>query len=186
MGLDPRGRLYIIRHNYMRIYFIHKIIRQEKGTEVTQELPSDSFDAYKEEYERLEALRDEAENIWEDRTYQMSAGGLSLTFAVFSFLMSGYDGMDFQWPMAVIWGVYAICLLINYLSQHISKYNFLKFQESLSDDRENGLEYDENRLIERYEKTDKGLNVLNVITEVLLILNIVSTVVYTCLLFCSR
>ena len=50
----------------MRIYFIHKIIRQEKEKDETQELTSDSFDAYKEEYERLEALRDETENIWED------------------------------------------------------------------------------------------------------------------------
>lgn len=174
------------KYNDMRIYFIHKVIRQEKEKDEVQELLSDSFDAYKEEYERLEALRDEAENIWEDRTYQMSAGGLSLTFAVFSFLMSGYDGMDFQWPMAFIWGGYAICLLINYLSQHISKHNFLKLQESLSDDREKGLEYDEKRLLERYEKTDRVLNVLNIITEVLLILNIISTVVYTCILFCSR
>lgn len=174
------------KYNDMRIYFIHKVIRQEKENGSVQELPCDSFDAYKEEYERLEALRDEAENIWEDRTYQISAGGLSLTFAVFSFLMSGFDGMDFQWPMAVIWGVYAICLLINYLSQHISKHNFLKLQESLSDDREKGLEYDEKRLLERYEKTDRVLNVLNIITEVLLILNIISTVVYTCILFCSR
>lgn len=170
----------------MRIYFIHKVIRQEKGKEATQELTGDSFDAYKEEYERLEALRDEAENIWEDRTYQMAAGGLSLTFAVFSFLMSGYGGIDFQWPMAVIWGVYTICLLINYMSQHISKNNFLKLQESLSDDREKHLEYNENRLIVRYEKTDKVLNVLNITTEVLLILNIISTVIYTCILFCSR
>lgn len=103
------------KYNDMRIYFIHKVIRQEKEKDEAQELLSDSFDAYKEEHARLEALRDEAENIWEDRTYQMSAGGLSLTFAVFSFLMSGYDGIDFQWPMAVVWGVYTICLLINYL-----------------------------------------------------------------------
>lgn len=165
---------------------MHKILKQEKEKESAQELQSDSFDAYKEEHARLEALRDEAENIWEDRTYQMSAGGLSLTFAVFSFLMSGKDGMHFQWPMAVIWGFYTICLLINYLSHHISKHNFLKLQESLFDEREKGLEYDEKRILERYEKTDKVLNVLNIITEVLLILNIVSTVVYTCILFCSR
>ena len=168
----------------MRIYFIHKIIRQEKEKDVDQE-SSDSFDAYKEEYDRLEALRDETENLWEERTYQMSVGGLSLTFAVFSFLMSGNNSIDFQWPMAVIWGVYTVCLLINYLSHHISKHNFLKLQESLSDDKDNGLEYDENRLIVRYKKTDKVLIILNTITEVLLILNIIFTVFYTCVLFYS-
>lgn len=165
---------------------MHKIIRQDKEKETAQKSMSDSYDAYKEEYERLDALRDETENIWEDRTYQISAGGLSLTFAVFSFLMSGFDGMDFQWPMAVIWGVYAICLLINYLSQHISKHYYLKHQESLSIDKDNGLEYDEKRLLERYEKTDKILNSLNNTTEVLLILDIIFTVVYTCVLFSCR
>ena len=170
----------------MRIYFIHKIIKQEKGKDAKPDLTSDSFNAYKEEHERLEALRDETENIWEERTYQMSVGGLSLTFAVFSFLMSGYDGIDFQWPMAVIWGVFAFCLVINYSSQHISKCTFLKLQKSLFDDREKGLEYDENRLVERYEKTDIFLNFLNITTEFLLILNIIFTVVYTCILFCNR
>lgn len=170
----------------MRIYFIHKIIRQDKKKDESQELMSNSFDAYKEEYDRLEALRDETENIWEDRTYQMSVGGLSLTFAVFSYLMGEKSGMDFQWPMAVIWGVYALCLIINYLSLHISKHNFLKLQKLLSVDREKDLEYDENRLIERYEKTDKVLVFLNTVTEVLLILNIITTVVYTCILFYSR
>lgn len=80
MGPDPSDRLEMSKYNDMRIYFIHKVIRQEKGKEVAQESLSDSFDAYKEEYERLEALRDEAENIWEDRTYQMSAGGLSFCY----------------------------------------------------------------------------------------------------------
>lgn len=165
---------------------MHKIIRKENGKKAAQELTSHSFDAYKEEYERLEALRDEIENIWEDRTYQMSVGGLSLTFTVFSFLMSGYDGIDFQWPMAAIWGLYTIGLLINYLSQHISKHYYLKHQESLSNDRDNGLEYDEKRLLVRYEKTDKVLNSLNNTTEVILILNIIFTVVYTCILFSSH
>ena len=115
----------------MRIYFIHKIIRQDKKKDESQELMSNSFDAYKEEYDRLEALRDETENIWEDRTYQMSVGGLSLTFAVFSYLMGEKSGMDFQWPMAVIWGVYALCLIINYLSFAILFQRILPYQVML-------------------------------------------------------
>lgn len=54
------------------------------------------FAAYKEEFVRHGALKDATGDIWEDRTYQMSAGVLSLTFAVLSFLMGKQNGIPFQ------------------------------------------------------------------------------------------
>lgn len=173
----------------MRIYFIHKIVKQEKGENTSQETVSprgiseDSFDAYKDDHKRLEALRDETETIWEDRTYQLSAGGLSLTFAVFSFLMKGQNGVQFHYPMAMIWGGFTFCLLINYLSHHISKIVFLKLQDSLYFDREKGLEYDEDRLRARYEKSSRILNLMNNSTSIVLVFTIILTIVYTTILF---
>ena len=107
----------------------------------------ESFAAYKEEIVRLGALKDATEDIWEDRTYQMSAGALSLTFAVFSFLMGKQNGILFSWPMVVIWGGFVFCLVINYLSHHIAKNNFINLQDELFDDRDKQLPYDEKRLI---------------------------------------
>lgn len=143
----------------------------------------DGFDAYKEEHIRLGALKDASEDIWEDRTYQMSAGGLSLTFAVFSYLMGQENGVAFSWPMAAIWAGFVICLVVNYLSQRLSRHCFMKLQDALREDRENGLQYDEQRLIKRNKKYDRWTNILNIVTEVLLVTDIVATIVYTAILF---
>ncbi len=175
----------------MRIYFIHKIVKQEKSENSSQEkvfprrISEDSFDAYKAEHDRLGTLKDETETIWEDRTYQLSAGGLSLTFAVFSFLMKEQNGVQFHFLMTVIWVGFTFCLLMNFLSHYVSKRIFLNLQESLYVDRENGLEYDEDRLIARNEKSSCILNFMNIITSVVLVSTIILTIVYTTILFCN-
>lgn len=155
--------------------------RQSKSSRKDEEF----FAAYKDEINRLGALKDATEDIWEDRTYQMAAGGLSLTFAVFSFLMGKDNGIPFSWPMAVIWGGFVFCLVANYLSQHIAKNNFIKLQDELFDDREKQLPYDEKKLIERNRRYDQRMNLLNIITEVVLVADIIGTIVFCIILFCN-
>jgi len=131
-------------------------------------------------------LKDDSEDLWEERTYQLSAGGLSLTFAVFSFLMSDDNGMPFHWQMAVIWGGYVFCLVANYLSQRISICNFKSLQKQLDQDRQKGVVYDENNLTKRNSRSDKLINILNTLTEIVLVINIIFTIVYTCVLFSEK
>lgn len=170
----------------MRLYIIRTIVKQvlhEQDQGLDDAAKEDSFDAYKEEHNRLESLRDESESLWEDRTYQLATGGLSLTFAVFSFLMSGENAKSFEWPMAVIWSGFAFCLVVNYLSQRCAAKHFVKLQEELYNDRNKGLGFSEERQIKRDEKYDKSVNFFNVLTEIVLVLDIVITVIYTCCLF---
>ena len=131
-------------------------------------------------------MKDDSEDLWEERTYQLSAGGLSLTFAVFSFLMSDDNGMPFHWQMAVIWGGYVFCLVANYLSQRISICNFKSLQKQLDQDRQKGVVYDENNLTKRNSRSDKLINILNTLTEIVLVINIIFTIVYTCVLFSEK
>ena len=146
----------------------------------------DSYDPYIDEHNRLGALKDDSEDLWEERTYQLSAGGLSLTYAVFSFLMSDDNGMPFHWQMAVIWGGYVFCLVANYLSQRISICNFKSLQQQLDQDRQKGVVYDENNLTKRNSRSDKLINILNTLTEIVLVINIIFTIVYTCVLFSEK
>ena len=146
----------------------------------------DSYAPYIDEHNRLGALKDDSEDLWEERTYQLSAGGLSLTFAVFSFLMSDDNGMPFHWQMAVIWGGYVFCLVANYLSQRISICNFKSLQKQLDQDRQKGVVYDENNLTKRNSRSDKLINILNTLTEIVLVINIIFTIVYTCVLFSEK
>lgn len=168
-----------MRH-YRIEFLFNRVVEKDKSPEC------DSNDPYIDEHNRLGALKDESENIWEERTYQLSAGGLSLTFAVFSFLMSGDNGMPFHWQMAVIWGGYVFCLVANYISQRISICNFKSLQEQLYKDRQNGVVYNENNLANRNSMSDCLVNILNTLTEIVLVIDIIFTIVYTCVLFYEK
>lgn len=147
------------------------------------ELDDKSYDSYLDEYKRLDKLRDDSEDLWEARTYQLSAGGLSLTFAIFSFLMSKGEKVCFEWPMAVIWSVYTFCILLNYISHRVSICNIEKNIDLLNNDRNRGKAYDEDVLIERYRCGDKLVNYINHFTEYGLIINIIFTVIYSIIIF---
>lgn len=56
------------------------------------ELTKEDAEAYADEHRRLESIIQDSEKIWEDRTFQIAAGGLTLTFTVFSFLISKHTG----------------------------------------------------------------------------------------------
>lgn len=168
-----------MRHYRIDLSF-NRVIEKDNSPEC------DSYDPYVEEHNRLGALKDDSEDLWEERTYQLSAGGLSLTFAVFSFLMSGDNGMPFHWQMAVIWGGYVFCLVANYISQRISICNFRSLQEQLDKDRQKGVVYDENNLANRNSKSDRLVNILNTLTEIILVIDIIFTIVYTCMLFYDK
>lgn len=169
-----------MRHYRIELLFNRVINEKDKSSEC------DSYDPYVEEHNRLGTLKDDSEDLWEERTYQLSAGGLSLTFAVFSFLMSGDNGMPFHWEMAVIWGGYVFCLVANYISQRISICNFKSLQKQLDEDRQKGVAYDENILADRNLKSDWHINILNTLTEIILVIDIIFTIVYTCVLFCEK
>ena len=169
-----------MRFSYLAM-IIKQIIKQANDTQSKDE----SFDAYEKEYNRLEALREDTETIWEDRTYQIAAGGLSLSFAVFSFLMGRDNGISFSWQIATIWFVFAACLIMNYISQRISVKHFEKLQQDLYDDRDHEVPYNEDAITKRNQESDRLPNFLNKLTQWLLIVNIILTIIYICILFCK-
>lgn len=169
----------------MHLSYLTMIIKQTIKQENNTQSKDESFDAYEKEYNRLEVSREDTETIWEDRTYQIAAGGLSLSFTVFSFLMGREGGLAFSWQISVIWAVFAACLIINYLSQRISAKRFVKLQQDLYKDRNNKVSYDEDTIMKRNQESDRLPNFLNCLTECLLVANIVFTIIYICILFCK-
>ena len=133
-------------------------------------------DTYVKEHERLESIISDSEEIWEERTFQIAAGGLSLTFAVFSFL-AGKD-FCFDWQMVLIWGVYVLCIILNYASHRASISHAQKMQDYLKEQRSKGLSYDETKIRIVYAKQDKPIVFLNGFVQCLLIANVLYTVVF--------
>ena len=167
------------------VFGLYNDKEKQNQKEITEK-DNSSYDSYRDEQERLEKLRQDSETIWEERTYQLSAGGLSLTFAIFSFLMSNEGGkISFEWPMAVIWGTYTCCLVANYISHRVSISNFSKYIEMLEEERNGNIDYDEIVLAERYKCGDKLVRFINSLTECLLVVNIFFTVIYSIYYFCK-
>lgn len=143
---------------------------------------AESYRIYHEEYCRLEKTIKDSEKIWEDRTFGIAAGGLSLSFAMFSFGVDQDVAQSIACYMPYIWAGYVICLILNYLSNRTSMKICRQLQETLISDRDWGLPYDTSRLKIHYEKGNKKMNIINRITEVLLILSVLSTLIVTFLI----
>ena len=136
----------------------------------------EDLDRYDEEHNRLEAIISDSENIWEERTFQIAAGGLSLTFAIFAFLAG--EGKCFDWQISLIWGVYILCIILNYVSHRISIRKGREMQGYLKTQKKDGLSYDEDAIQKEYSHFDKPVVFLNGFVQWMLIVNVIYTVVF--------
>lgn len=115
-------------HMYFQI--LKNLLRPRATAEKLDKAREDR-QAHIDEHNRLEKIVTDSENLWEERTYQIAAGGLTLSFAVFSFLC-GSGGVRFDCHMAAIWVVFAGCLIANYVSNHIAVKDARKMQDYLA------------------------------------------------------
>ena len=166
----------------MRFHFIH-ILRYQAQQPLSQEKldsqPDSNDDRYLKEHERLEAIISDSEDIWEERTYQISAGGLSITFAIFSYLSS--KGLKLDWQMVLIWSLYAFALLLNYVSHRISILDARKMQRLMKKRRDKGLPYNEDELNKAYSKQGWLTTLINWVVGLSLAGAVIYTIVYTCI-----
>lgn len=172
----------------MRFHFIHILRFQQQPPKLYQAFPQESQqephqdsndEVYLKEHERLEAIISDSEDIWEERTYQIAAGGLSITFAIFSYL-SGRD-IKLDWQMILIWSLYAFALLLNYASHRISIHDARKMQGFMKKRRDKGLPYDEDEMNKAYSKQGWLTILINWIVGLTLAGAVIYTIVYTCI-----
>ena len=140
-------------------------------------LTKEDAEAYADEHRRLESIIQDSEKIWEDRTFQIAAGGLTLTFTVFSFLST--QGVEFDWQIILIWIIYALCILANYAS-HLFAVSTARNMQSVLGDRINlGKAYDHNTLNEQYHTPDMRMCEFNMTVHIVLTCNVIYTLIYT-------
>ena len=159
--------------------FIHLLRFQSKKPQLLQERQDSADDRYLKEHERLESIISDSENIWEERTYQIAAGGLSITFAIFTFLSD--RGSELDWQMVLIWSLYSFSLLMNFVSHRISIYDARKMQRFMKDRRDRGLPYDEDVMNKVYSDQGWLTSLINWIVGLTLIGAVIYTIIYTCI-----
>ena len=141
------------------------------------ELTKEDAEAYADEHRRLESIIQDSEIIWEDRTFQIAAGGLTLTFTVFSFLST--QGVEFDWQIILIWIIYGLCILANYASHLFAVGTARKMQDLLGDRINLGKAYDHNDLNELYHTPDRRMSKFNRTVHIVLTCNVIYTLIYT-------
>lgn len=160
----------------MQLRIFHILCSRPKSNIVDD---SKDKESYVEEHKRLEMIISSSEDIWEARTYQIAAGGLSISFAIFTYLMS--NGIHFSWHMIFIWSLFAVSLLLNYVSHRITICIASNMQELLSIKRNNNESYDETELNAIYKSQDMIISIINLFVGLLLCSAIVYTIIFTCL-----
>lgn len=164
----------------MRFHFIHILRFQQPPQQTQNQQPQvNDDDTYIKEHERLEAIVSDSEDIWEERTYQIAAGGLSITFTIFCYMAN--KNISFDWQMILIWGLYAAALLLNYISHRVPVNDARKMQAFLKQCRESGEPYNETALNEKYKKQGRLLTVINWIVGLTLVGAVIYTIIYTCI-----
>lgn len=139
-------------------------------------LSEDDREAYLREFSNLNSVYREADNTWDDRIYQIAAGGLSLCLASFSFLAGIKDNFVLDWKPCTIMAVYAFVILLNFVSQRMSTSCVRQLVEELRKKMKKGKAFDSNDVQALYDKKSLSLVVINWIESALLIADVACTV----------
>ena len=140
------------------------------------DLPESDREAYLCEFSKLNNVFREADNTWDDRIYQIAAGGLSLCLASFSFLAGIKDDFVLDWKPCAIMAVYAFVILLNFISQRLSTRCVRQLVEDLRNYMNEGKEFVSEEIQELYDKRSSGLVLINWIEGILLIADVACTV----------
>ena len=158
----------------------HKKIVPPTGGSMSEgkakKMPEDDKEAYLRELSNLNSVYREADNTWDERIYQIAAGGLSLCLASFSFLAGIKDNFVMDWKPCTIMAVYAFVILLNFISQRMSTSCVRQLVEELRKKLKDGKAFVSDDVQRLYDKKSFGLVVINWIEGILLIADVACTV----------
>ena len=142
------------------------------------EIPTspDYLSDYQRELDKLDEVFRSSEQRWEERVYQIAAGGLSLCFAAFSFLAGTVDGFTVNWVACTIMAVYALVILINFLSQRLSVHNAKELKEYINDLMKENEAYNAVNLKKTFDEKNRRVIIVYWIESALLIADVTCTV----------
>lgn len=138
-------------------------------------------DKHGEGWEVAEKAIGENGDLLSERTYSLSAGGLALSFTIFSFLV-GENKSALDWQAPVIWGMYLLCIILDTLSIITAKRKAEKLEKMFREKANQGEQMSEIEVNKVIDKENRLINRFNMIVFVLLLLTLIWTFVYSYLL----
>lgn len=137
---------------------------------------SDNGDKLFEGVLRAQATLSDNERRILDGFFKLSAGGLALSFTIFSFLS---DKVSMNWiPVAINLSFYVIVILFELYSSYFAKKQAAYLKNFLLNRIISNEEMSGNSINELFDMANEKITSLNWITCILLISNILFTVIY--------
>lgn len=153
--------------------FLDKINEKEKEWE------EKSHPLLQSEIDKLLQTIHDGQSIIESRNYEIAAGGLALSLTVLSLSYSlGKLPVGSEWAVVSIWGVFTLCILIHYISQHLSVRILSKLRDNIADLIHNRAEYNEDAIASMYRDESRILRAANKLNAVLLVIGILALTFY--------
>jgi len=129
-------------------------------------------------FDKIQNTLNSAYDHIDDIIFKLSAGGLTISFPVLSFL-EARGQLHSEWIILIIWGLFALCLIGISISHIISRDTAKRSQEVIRQMINNGEKYDSKIIDEQARSSQKPLRWINNICFWVLMANILLTISYT-------
>lgn len=133
-------------------------------------------------WRNAEKALNESDEKLSSRIFTLSAGGLGLSFTVFSLIVDHKD-CSLGWPALAIWGTYLLCILLDTFSLAIATRKAEKLEQDTRGKIQRGESMTDQDANETVDQSNLILSRIRNTVFILLIITILSTAVYCYWLF---
>lgn len=138
------------------------------------------YNLLKGEFNSKQDTVDESSTMIENRTFEISSGGLVLSLTVLSFLDTHNRLPEgWSWMSIAIWICFTICIILHYWSHYVSKRSAERTRDKIGLMIREDAKYDAEKINGIANKEERSLRVINILTPLFLMLGVIGLITFT-------
>ena len=172
-----------MRHRHPHTKHIVKVVIENSQAKESPNTNED-YEKFNEQLDRLDETIGASEDLIESRTFEIAAGGLTISLTILSLLRdTEYFPENGMILTCIIWGIFTLSILLHYFSQFAAKRSSEKVSAIIHKKIKNREKYDSDELNMIQNQKIRIVCILNKITPFLLSLGIILLISFTCYCF---
>lgn len=172
-----------MRHRHPRTKQIVRVVIDNNQANESSYKDED-YEKFNEQLDRLDETIGASEDLIESRTFEIAAGGLTVSLTILSLLRdTEYFPENGMILTCIIWGIFTLSILLHYYSQFASKRSSEKMSAIIHKKIQNREKYDCDELNKTQNQKIRIVKILNIITPFLLSIGIILLIGFTCYCF---
>ena len=172
-----------MRHRHPRTKHIVKVVIENSQVKESPNTNED-YEKFNEQLDRLDETIGASEDLIESRTFEIAAGGLTISLTILSLLRdTEYFPENGMILTCIIWGIFTLSILLHYFSQFAAKRSSEEVSAIIHKKIKNREKYDSDELNMIQNQKIRIVSILNKITPFLLSLGIILLISFTCYCF---